>query len=131
MIEDFLQLPVAAMAVVVLTLLGGLVVVATFFTGIIHQYFAFKMLFALQRVSPDTFRHVTTFCGVGPWASNPVRFFQFLRGPDFDSDCEVGPLKARCRVWTRRVFRFFIIFGVIFALDALAMGILAITHHGG
>jgi hypothetical protein len=131
MTEDFLQLPVAAMAVVVLTLLGGLVVLVGFLTAIVHNYYAFKMLFALQRVSPEAFQYVTTFCGFGPWASNPVRFFRFLRGSDFDSDSEVGPLKARCRTWTRRALRLLVIFGVNFALDAVALGILAITHHGG
>ena len=118
------------MAGVVLTLLAGVVFIVIFLTTAVQQYHTIKMLFALQRVSPETFLYVTTFCGVGPWASNPVRLFQFLRGSDFDSDSVIGTLKARCRTWQRRLLVLFAVFGVIFILDAVAMAILAITHHG-
>ena len=130
MINDLLQLPVAAIAVVTLTLLAAIVFVVGFLTTIVHQYHAFKMLSAMQHVSPETFRQVTSVGGVGPWASNPVRFFRFLRGSDLDSDSVVGPLKARCRAWTRRWLVFFAVFVVIFILDAITMAILAITRHG-
>jgi hypothetical protein len=130
MIKDFLQLPVPAMAVVILTLLAGVVFVVGFLTTVVHQYHSFKMLFALQRISPETFRYVTSIGGFGPWASNPLRFYRFLQGSDFDSDSVVGPLKAHCRTWTRRWLVCFAAFGVIFALDAVAMAILALTHHG-
>src|ERR1043166_4827290 len=130
MINDFLQLPVAAMAAVALTLLTAIVFVFGFIVTIFYQYHAFKMLLALERVSPETFRYVTSVWGIGPWASNPVRLFRFLQGQDFDSDSSVAPLKLRCRIWLRHWLRIFIVFGVIFGLDAVAVALLAITHHG-
>jgi hypothetical protein len=130
MIEDFLKLPAAGMAAVVFTLLGAGVFVVGFVITVFFQYYVLRMLLVLERLSPDTLRHVTSVGAFGPWCSNPLRLFQFLRGSDFDSDSVVGPLKAHCRTWFRRWLRVFAVFGVILGLDAVAVAILAITHHG-